>query len=515
MGLDDLLISTGVDKLIKLVHQKGKIEMEIAADELAAPVSSVEDWAHTLEEEGLIRVEYKLTKSFLVWATLTEEQYKKTNEKIDAKKTNTLDKLQKMKTTVDENLNEISTISNKFEVVKKKNAKEIEIMAADVVAAERLSSQAQEIIDKKKINLDKLKNDLDRFKIEVGTFEKFLQKSKEAKDSIGKTDAKILVSAFETAGDRLDKKIAESATKFEKLNKELRGLQTMLSADNSQQEISELKSTLNDLKFSRTELMKAAKEMLGEVTNMDTQIKEISSKVDEIDIRKKDMKNPKELVAQINKISKQARTESEAVMFELQNNMMVVRKQIQDYTQAQYQYQNINAHVSGMRAEYAKESRDIAKLLKSLDTAQNKYLADLEMIKTSLGDQQSEYENISHKAKRIDMILTNIKSLRAEGESLSTKLRGLIKEAEFVRMAAPASTAKYMPTENKKSENTGAVSSSISSEISSEFDSLPKELIEKINLTHEEERAFDKKREELRWLIHKMWEQDRDSGAPT
>ena len=37
MALDDLLISTGVDNLIKLVHEKGRIELRAAAAAMALP----------------------------------------------------------------------------------------------------------------------------------------------------------------------------------------------------------------------------------------------------------------------------------------------------------------------------------------------------------------------------------------------------------------------------------------------------------------------------------------------
>ena len=66
MALDDLLISTGVDNLIRIVKERGRVEIGSAARELRLPARTVEDWAHVLEEEGIITVEYKLTKAYLV-----------------------------------------------------------------------------------------------------------------------------------------------------------------------------------------------------------------------------------------------------------------------------------------------------------------------------------------------------------------------------------------------------------------------------------------------------------------
>jgi len=70
---DELLISTGVDRLIKFVHEKKRVDIEDAATKLNLPFKTIEQWAKSLEAQGLIRIEYKFTKEFLVW-TGDEEQ---------------------------------------------------------------------------------------------------------------------------------------------------------------------------------------------------------------------------------------------------------------------------------------------------------------------------------------------------------------------------------------------------------------------------------------------------------
>ncbi|MCH8875134.1 hypothetical protein IH824_20635 [candidate division KSB1 bacterium] len=60
------VIETGVDKLVKLINSKGKISSDDAAKELGVGNTIVMEWADFLEEEGIINVEYKFTKPFLV-----------------------------------------------------------------------------------------------------------------------------------------------------------------------------------------------------------------------------------------------------------------------------------------------------------------------------------------------------------------------------------------------------------------------------------------------------------------
>lgn len=513
MGLDDLLISTGVDSLIKLVHDRKKIEIKDAAGELGVPLTSIEDWAHTLEEEGLIKLEYKLTHVFLIWSSMSNEQYEDNTDRIEKKKKEAISKLEGLKGTVDESIHEIDKMGTNLSDLKEKNKHDLDTLAKDVVEAQNLSERAQEIIEQKKKSLLSINDELDRFENDVKSFEEFIKKSEAANSGTTKKDGKQLLKNFEIASDRLDKKIAESAKNYERLNKQIEELHTEVSEDKSREELEELKGTLSDLRFSRDELAKTAKTLLEEVENFDSQIEHVGERIKDIEKRKSRYKNPETIAKELEKVSDTARKQSEAVMYELQNNLMVVRKQIEEYTQAQYQYQNITAHMNSLRQQYSREGADVNSLIKTLDDAQKKYIKDLETIQKSLGEQQTEYKNLTEKAKRIDMILNNIKSLKAEGENLSSRLRSLIKEAEIVKMAAPAEYRARNTSTTSLNQKSGTVESLVSGQIGSEFDSLPPELVQKINLTREEEQAFERKREELRWLIHKMWEEDRSSGA--
>lgn len=74
MEFDELLITTGVDALVRLVKERQRIELEEASLILNIPQETIEDWARVLEEEGILRIEYRLTKVFLGWVKPTEEE---------------------------------------------------------------------------------------------------------------------------------------------------------------------------------------------------------------------------------------------------------------------------------------------------------------------------------------------------------------------------------------------------------------------------------------------------------
>jgi len=65
MARQDVTISTGVDDLVRLVKERGRVELREAAIELGLSQGVIEEWAKVLEKEGVVRIEYQLTKVFL------------------------------------------------------------------------------------------------------------------------------------------------------------------------------------------------------------------------------------------------------------------------------------------------------------------------------------------------------------------------------------------------------------------------------------------------------------------
>src|SRR3989344_8733212 len=58
-------IETAVDGLVKLVNEKKIIALDEAAKVLGVPENIVNEWAVFLEEDKIMKIDYKLTKPFL------------------------------------------------------------------------------------------------------------------------------------------------------------------------------------------------------------------------------------------------------------------------------------------------------------------------------------------------------------------------------------------------------------------------------------------------------------------
>ncbi len=59
-------LETGVDKLVALVAKQKRIELSQAAKELKVDTAVVQEWGEFLEEEGIVSLEYSLSKTFIV-----------------------------------------------------------------------------------------------------------------------------------------------------------------------------------------------------------------------------------------------------------------------------------------------------------------------------------------------------------------------------------------------------------------------------------------------------------------
>ncbi|HLC63008.1 MAG TPA: hypothetical protein VJJ21_01695 [Candidatus Nanoarchaeia archaeon] len=63
--MKEVNIETAVDSLVKLVNDKKIIALDEAAKILGVPENIVNEWASFLEEDKIMKIDYKLTKPFL------------------------------------------------------------------------------------------------------------------------------------------------------------------------------------------------------------------------------------------------------------------------------------------------------------------------------------------------------------------------------------------------------------------------------------------------------------------
>jgi len=61
------VISTGIDRFMRKLHQRKRVELSKISKELNIPEDTVEYWSYILENQGLLRIDYTLTTVYLSW----------------------------------------------------------------------------------------------------------------------------------------------------------------------------------------------------------------------------------------------------------------------------------------------------------------------------------------------------------------------------------------------------------------------------------------------------------------
>lgn len=539
MGLDDLLISTGVDALIKLVRERGRVEIRQAAEALHLPLQTVEDWSHVLEGEGLVRIEYQLTNVILVWVPPGGEEVRKRSQAVGRKKNETIGKIEAIQRSVEQSQVDLSALQEQMSLTKEKTREQTSKLAADLAEAGRLSEQAGEMLGAKQAQIKAMQDEAASVRAELAEFEKAL---KELPGQGGNPALEAEMKQLAETEDRLHDKMQAASGVFEGVGKEIRALQNRLDSDRSMEELAQLKGALSDMEFSRAEMAKTAQTILQETKMMDGEIGKLQARLKEVETRKAAAFHPKKMLEQVNAVAKRVEKERAGVVGDLEKNLDAVRKQVQAYSQAQYQYQTITTRIEALRTQLARQGEELIELSGALASASQVYNKDLSDAQAHLDEQQAKYAKLEEKAKQVEFVLGHLQELKVEGDALTAKLNGILKEAKFVASLAPegmkmegaaggrkkgvmvaggAGAAGEPGAEAVRAAEaavTGASSALGSGEVGAPrrgatgLEGLPPELVQRIAITTAEEEEFERKREELGFLIRKMWEDDRKGG---
>lgn len=79
-------ITTGIDRLERLLEKRGKISLHEAAEELGIALDVIEDWAELLEKENIVTLNYKLSNKFIELKDQSEKDVVLSAKRVGAEK---------------------------------------------------------------------------------------------------------------------------------------------------------------------------------------------------------------------------------------------------------------------------------------------------------------------------------------------------------------------------------------------------------------------------------------------
>ncbi len=571
MEFGEMLISTGVDALIKLVREKGKIEITLASRLLNIPIATIEEWAHALEDQGIISIEYQLTKIYLKWLSPTEEKLDAEKAEFTSEKAQLIQQIRIAEETSRERMKDIMSLKDDFGARYSKLMSSIDDIWKRSTESQELRHLSEEDYYKTLDSLEEIRGKLGELRDSMKFMREQFEKSKgeltgsemearmkrilEAKDDIEALKAEMAMMETEVskALDSLSKRgvdfpalqnsiqdfKGEIAALREKMNSEVEGLKEFASA---MQVVSDAKAEVQQIR----EYVKSATAEIGalggSVAEAQERLSSVSKAMEENLARAaqiKDSLESAELVfSQINsgaqaleKIdvllsegkaleqkmeSLQASVQDASLMFEnmdkLISSLSELRKKVSDERKRLAEesgaifssldeeistystFQKIKEKASHTIDEYVSQ-------LEKIEVAQEKVSADAERLDKRLNEalsrfrESGEYKSVEklskdmdslmEKKKLLEQIKEGIDALEASASKVAKQVKLLSKEAELIDLRS-GSPAQALEQVRRKGE----------------------EVREIVTLTAKEQQDFDAKRDELRKLIKKLWEEE-------
>lgn len=145
MEIASSVIETGVDKLVNLVKERGRIALQDAAKELGVSATVIQEWVDFLEEEGIISVEYKLTKPYLVERKLTKKEVDAKAKEFAGKKEVFVRKAEVSLSFLEKQAEELKRVKDEFDRLKSELGMELDTVRDDLRELERYQQLKEEL----------------------------------------------------------------------------------------------------------------------------------------------------------------------------------------------------------------------------------------------------------------------------------------------------------------------------------------------------------------------------------
>ena len=295
MGNANSIIETGVDKLVNLINSKEKVAADEAAKELGVSTTVVMEWSDFLEEEGIINIEYKFTKPFLIARKTAKKDVQEKAKEFEGKKDVFIRKAEVSLNFLEKESVKLKSLKEEFEKIKKDLGIDIggiKDELAELQKYEQLKIDLdKKVEEQKKSSMSKLQEITEQISKEKNKYQEILEQIKEEESVLEKDkgEARSIEESEKLIKEKLDgiRQIISSVEERAKLEEE-----SIKSAENHIQELEILTKTTRQ----KIEKEKSIIEPLLEESKQQTEkINEIQDKIiKKITDREKKLKGVKE-----------------------------------------------------------------------------------------------------------------------------------------------------------------------------------------------------------------------------
>ncbi|MDD9952779.1 MAG: hypothetical protein OXR66_00415 [Candidatus Woesearchaeota archaeon] len=156
-------LETGVDRLVHLVTKEKKVELKDAAKQLNVDPAVVQEWAEFLEEEGVVGLQFSLSKTFLVEKKLSSSEVKKKGKEYENKKEAFVRRVDAALKQLEDETAGFESIKKQYDTVKDQIGDEIEAVRDEMDQLrhyEKLKRSIDDDILKQRVEYQKTMDDI-------------------------------------------------------------------------------------------------------------------------------------------------------------------------------------------------------------------------------------------------------------------------------------------------------------------------------------------------------------------
>jgi chromosome segregation ATPase len=294
-------IETGVDKLVKIIAKEKKIELGEAAKQLNVEPAVVQEWAEFLEQEGLVGVQYSLSKTFLIEKRLTKTEVEKKSKEYDSKKEAFTRRVDATLKQLESETADFESIKTQYYSLKDQIGDEIDQVKDEIEQLrhyEELKKSIDQDILKQKVDYQKTLDEVhQRVLVEEKRYSKLI-------DEIGEETKKLKAEAGEFSDvkreeDELTKRIdalqdivksvksrlsgqADAVKVHEERLVRLRDFAETLENDIKERKVKEIEPLLKVSRDQEGRIMRIQDEIVAKVKQRRSELQEVQDQSEEI-----------------------------------------------------------------------------------------------------------------------------------------------------------------------------------------------------------------------------------------
>ncbi len=279
MAIGSSIIETGVDKLVNIVKERGRIALSDAAKELGVSTTVVQEWVDFLEDEGIISVEYKLTKPYLVERKLTKKEVEVKAKEFTGKKDVFIRKAEVNLNFLEKQAEGLRKVKGEFDSMKNELGLELDTVREELKELDRyhqLRIELQKQIDDQKndakIKIEELTKQISR---EQKRYEEFIAGIRKEKAELDREKTKA--KSIEESEKILNNKLAGLKNTISLMENRILGQDETVK--NSESHIERLGHLIEDISQHVEEEKSAIAPLINESRELENKVNELQEKI--------------------------------------------------------------------------------------------------------------------------------------------------------------------------------------------------------------------------------------------